>query len=531
MQDEAAAFRQFKDLLKAEHGKENVNPRAGQFVRSTSAAACLSRPPTVPKSNATDASEACWQEEESAGAKAPRISCLRRGSSSSNVSDISEDALRIASCKMSPREPSLDKELSVAGKVPRRRPLLRERPQSAQKLKARPASGRRSAMEHGTDNSSRKSSASHDIAQQRRARVRCAPPRPTSLPPRVTAKAWIALDASSGQVVGGSSHRVRMGMASLTKIMTCHLVVQLAKMDLAVLHELLLVSRHAATVVGTSARLLPGDVLSVGEALYGLMLPSGNDAALALAEHFGERMRRRRVQARQLGRCCHPTSAPRACHLRMRLPPPAKDSTKAGADAQSGIRFFVADMNAAAQSLGLHATSFTNPHGLSAPLHQSTAEDLALLCQHVMRDPLFAQIVSTQSRTARVSNEAEDKARDITWTNTNELLNEGFCGIKTGTTPTTGFCLAAEFRIQAHRPTPSPSSSSLPEEQEETASVCRGELRGQDPGKEGREGQRLVVVLLASATKQARTNDTRMLVEWARDALANNPPQHPPGSS
>eukprot|EP00961_Rhodomonas_salina_P196570 2652907-Rhodomonas_salina.1 len=84
MQDEAAAFRQFKDLLKAEHGKENVNPRAGQFVRSTSAAACLSRPPTVPKSNATDASEACWQEEESAGAKAPRISCLRRGSSSSN---------------------------------------------------------------------------------------------------------------------------------------------------------------------------------------------------------------------------------------------------------------------------------------------------------------------------------------------------------------------------------------------------------------------------------------------------------------
>lgn len=157
MQDEAAAFRQFKDLLKAEHGKENVNPRAGQFVRSTSAAACLSRPPTVPKSNATDASEACWQEEESAGAKAPRISCLRRGSSSSNVSDISEDALRIASCKMSPREPSLDKELSVAGKVPRRRPLLRERPQSAQKLKARPASGRRSAMEHGTDNSSRKS--------------------------------------------------------------------------------------------------------------------------------------------------------------------------------------------------------------------------------------------------------------------------------------------------------------------------------------------------------------------------------------
>ena len=91
-------------------------------------------------------------------------------------------------------------------------------------------------------------------------------------------------------------------MASLTKIMTCHLVLELAKKNPEILDETITVSERAAAVIGTSANLIAGDRLKVQDSLYALMLPSGNDAAVAIAEHFSARLRRRRRLARQLVR-------------------------------------------------------------------------------------------------------------------------------------------------------------------------------------------------------------------------------------
>ena len=91
-------------------------------------------------------------------------------------------------------------------------------------------------------------------------------------------------------------------MASLTKMMTCHMVLELAKKNPEIMDETITVSERASAVIGTSANLIAGDRLKVQDSLYALMLPSGNDAAVAIAEHFSARLRRRRRLARQLVR-------------------------------------------------------------------------------------------------------------------------------------------------------------------------------------------------------------------------------------
>eukprot|EP00500_Bicosoecida_sp_ms1_P007220 CAMPEP_0203824170 /NCGR_PEP_ID=MMETSP0115-20131106/51151_1 /ASSEMBLY_ACC=CAM_ASM_000227 /TAXON_ID=33651 /ORGANISM="Bicosoecid sp, Strain ms1" /LENGTH=236 /DNA_ID=CAMNT_0050733209 /DNA_START=201 /DNA_END=908 /DNA_ORIENTATION=- len=110
--------------------------------------------------------------------------------------------------------------------------------------------------------------------------------------PSVSAKAWAVLDAATGRVVWGSQHNEARRIASLTKIVTASVVVDIAKDDPGVLHEIVDVSAFAARTIGTSARLRAGDRVAVKDLLHGLMLPSGNDAAQALSEHFGRRLLR-----------------------------------------------------------------------------------------------------------------------------------------------------------------------------------------------------------------------------------------------
>ena len=108
-------------------------------------------------------------------------------------------------------------------------------------------------------------------------------------PPFVTAKSWSISDGRTGEILFGKCENDRREIASLTKIMTCFVVIQIVrKIRLNAQRTFLQVSKNAATVGGTSAKLRTGDVLSVWDLLHGLMLPSGNDAAITLAEHFGQ---------------------------------------------------------------------------------------------------------------------------------------------------------------------------------------------------------------------------------------------------
>lgn len=108
-------------------------------------------------------------------------------------------------------------------------------------------------------------------------------------PPFVTAKSWAIMDGRTGEILFGKCENDRREIASLTKIMTAFVVIQIIrKIKLNAKKTLLQVSKNAASIGGTSAKLKSGDVLSVYDLLHALMLPSGNDAATCLAEHFGQ---------------------------------------------------------------------------------------------------------------------------------------------------------------------------------------------------------------------------------------------------
>jgi D-alanyl-D-alanine carboxypeptidase (penicillin-binding protein 5/6) len=192
--------------------------------------------------------------------------------------------------------------------------------------------------------------------------------------------------------------------ASITKVMTALLVLETVAEDADVSGETVHVSTRAGTETGSSAGLRPGDRVTVGELLYGLLLPSGNDAAVALAEHFGPRL---------------------------------VDSEDSAHDR------FVAAMNARAVALGLKATKFGNPHGKTEEGCGSSPRDVADLVRAALSFPAFREIVSSREHIASLENDA-GYTRPVVWRNTNRLLGiDGFLGVKTGTTFAAGCCLAA----------------------------------------------------------------------------------------
>ncbi len=193
--------------------------------------------------------------------------------------------------------------------------------------------------------------------------------------------------------------------ASTTKMMTCILALELSEPD-----ELVTVSKRACNLSDRNSRmgLQPGETYRMIDLLYGLMLPSGNDAANAIAEHIG--------------------------------------GSNAG---------FADLMNEKAQSLGMEHTHFTNPHGLHNANHYSTARDLSILAAYAMENETFASIVSTteyvaQSTAGRklVLRSSNRLLRDIT-AETYEpysCLYANAIGVKTGDTHLAGKCLVAAAR-------------------------------------------------------------------------------------
>jgi len=233
--------------------------------------------------------------------------------------------------------------------------------------------------------------------------------------PYVSAKSWVIVSSETGNVLFGKNYTDKREMASLTKIMTCYTALSLAKRwDLNLNEETISVSRSAAFINGTRAELKFGEKLSAWDVLHGMMLPSGNDAAICIAEHFGQLIYR--------------NSCPREG-----FPVPIT---------KFPMKYFINEMNVNAKLLGLLNTHFANPHGLANTNNKSTAEDIAKLASVAMKNPKFRQIVSCKHYYCDAVNLKGD-VKFYEWTNTNKLLWEGFSGVKTGITPHAGPCLAA----------------------------------------------------------------------------------------
>lgn len=220
------------------------------------------------------------------------------------------------------------------------------------------------------------------------------------------------IDASNAFVMGknGTVYYARSAdeqvkIASITKVMTAILAVENCKMD-----EKITVSNAAATVGNSTAGLLEGDEFTVEQALRGLMIPSGNDAAIALAEHVGKK-----------------------------LDPKTKDA----------VATFVKAMNEQAKKLGCTGTLFENPHGLdfdewAGDMH-STAHDVALMMQEAMKDDTIREVMASKDPWIEVTG-ADGSDHSHSMDTHNVLLDQdGNIGGKTGTTDDAGYCFASAY--------------------------------------------------------------------------------------
>ena len=199
----------------------------------------------------------------------------------------------------------------------------------------------------------------------------------------VSAEKAIVLDGRTGRVLYEKNADSRSLIASTTKIMTALVVCEQCNVL-----DRVRIPKEAVGIEGSSMYLREGEVLTVQELLYGLMLHSGNDAAVALAIYCG-----------------------------------------------GTVEGFAQLMNDKAHRLGLKNTHFVNPNGLDAPDHYSTARDLAVLSAYAMENPIFARTVS--ARTV--------KTGERYLTNHNKLLwrVEGANGVKTGYTRAAGRILVS----------------------------------------------------------------------------------------
>ena len=235
-------------------------------------------------------------------------------------------------------------------------------------------------------------------------------------PPVVSCKAWAIADGRTGKILWQHNARRKLAMASTTKLMTALVVGTLAEADSTVLEEMVLISKKSDATIGSSANVREGERVKVGELLYGLLLPSGNDASVALAEHFNEQ-------------------------LKTDSAPPAEAHGP-----HSSYRHFIARMNATAQRLGMEKTHYINPHGLDAIGHHTTASDMLRLARAALGSPVLAKRVSTREFLGQMTT-PDGGTRPARWRNTNRLLGiTGYDGMKTGTTSQAGACLVSSSR-------------------------------------------------------------------------------------
>ena len=225
--------------------------------------------------------------------------------------------------------------------------------------------------------------------------------------PAILSESAVLIDAGSGTILAQKNADKKMYPASLTKIMTAILALELGELT-----DVITVDDDTPFEIdGSHIALEPGEILTLKDLLHALMLPSANDAASVIAKHYG-----------------------------------------------GSLENFVKIMNQKAKELGAYSTNFTNPHGLHDTNHYSTAADLALITKYAMENDAFRKIVSTTKYEIQTTNK-KDEPRYFTSLNKllyntsyNQIYVDGVYispyyeyanGAKTGYTPEAGNCLVA----------------------------------------------------------------------------------------
>ena len=203
--------------------------------------------------------------------------------------------------------------------------------------------------------------------------------------PDTNSRACVVIDRNTSTILYGKNENQKRKMASTTKIMTATIIIENCNLD-----ETIEISKKAAGTGGSRLGLKTGDKITIKDLLYGLMLRSGNDTAVALAEYAG-----------------------------------------------GSIEGFAELMNKKASELGLRSTHFETPHGLDSDEHCTTAYELAILSNYALNNTIFSQIVGTKEYTITINGTPKQIS------NTNELLGNlnGVYGIKTGFTNGANRCL------------------------------------------------------------------------------------------
>lgn len=204
-----------------------------------------------------------------------------------------------------------------------------------------------------------------------------------------SAKSYCVIEKMSKRILMSENEFEQMGMASTTKIMTAYTALCNSNIN-----DEVTVSKNASYTEGSSLYLKEGETIKMIDLIYGLMLNSGNDAAVAIAEHISGTTEK-----------------------------------------------FAQLMNENAKKIGVNNTNFTNPSGLSDEKHYTTAYDLAIITAYALENDEFAKIVSTKTYVAHTIN----TNRTLYFANHNKLLSSynGCCGVKTGYTKSTGRCLVS----------------------------------------------------------------------------------------
>ncbi|AXI78797.1 D-alanyl-D-alanine carboxypeptidase family protein [Peterkaempfera bronchialis] len=229
--------------------------------------------------------------------------------------------------------------------------------------------------------------------------VPAAPAQAATGPSGIGAKGAILLDASNGKALWSKSADTSRQMASTTKIMTAAVVLSTKGVNLN--RQITIKKEYRSYVANkgaSTADLRTGDKLTVSQLLYALLLPSGCDAAYALADNFGT-----------------------------------------GKTMAARTSDFIAKMNAKAKSLGLKGTHYDSFDGISSKgKNYTTPRSLALLTRYAMDNKTFRTVVASTKTSQKATN-----GRVYTWYNTNKLLGayKGAVGVKTGTSTPAGPCL------------------------------------------------------------------------------------------
>ncbi len=231
-----------------------------------------------------------------------------------------------------------------------------------------------------------------------------APAQAAASAPSIAAKGGYVMNNATGKSLYTKAADTRRSTGSTTKIMTALVVLKQSNLNLD--SKVTIQKAYSDYIVdnnwASNAKLIVGDKVTVRQLLYGLMLPSGCDAAYALADKFGS------------------------------------GSTRA-----KRVQSFIGKMNTTAKELGLKNTNFDSFDGIGRGSNYSTPRDLTKLASAAMKNSTFRTVVKTKKYTAKTTTKSGGTRTMAPWENTNPLLSSysGAIGVKTGSGPEAGYCL------------------------------------------------------------------------------------------